>query len=131
MKSYTFTVPGDPVSKGRPRVSRVGAGVRIRTPKKTVHFEAKVAHAAEQAGVKPIDGPVAVTITAIFMWPKSLQRKRSPRGREWEDSGPDRGALVGAYYDDRQVANILAFKEFCPQGEPSRTEVTVAEMKNE
>lgn len=48
MKSIAFTVPGDPVGKERARSTRRGFHY---TPKKTVDYEAQVAHAFLKAKV--------------------------------------------------------------------------------
>ena len=40
MRSIDFTIPGEPVGKGRPRAFVMkGAGIRMYTPKKTVNYE--------------------------------------------------------------------------------------------
>lgn len=38
-----FTVPGEPVGKGRPRIGRVGAHARMFTPAKTANYEGLIA----------------------------------------------------------------------------------------
>lgn len=42
MEVRTFTIPGTPVGKGRPKFSRAGAGVRTYTPEKTASYETLV-----------------------------------------------------------------------------------------
>ena len=49
LRPVMFTVPGEPVGKGRPRIGRVGAHARMFTPAKTVAYEGLVAMAAQQA----------------------------------------------------------------------------------
>jgi Holliday junction resolvase RusA-like endonuclease len=45
----TFTIPGNPVGKGRPRVSRRGGFARMYTPEKTASYESLVAMAGHIA----------------------------------------------------------------------------------
>jgi Holliday junction resolvase RusA-like endonuclease len=132
-----FTVPGDPVAKGRPRVVRDGAFTRTFTPKTTVDFENRVRFAAEHAGARPLEGPVSMTVTAMFAMPKGRFRKRAPRPAEWKTTKPDldnllksvKDALNGiAYADDSQVVELHAGKIHAAQGEPARTIVTVEEI---
>lgn len=54
-----FTVPGDPVSKGRPRVTKYG---RAYTPKRTQEAEELVKLAAREACAEPFEVPVAVDV---------------------------------------------------------------------
>ena len=60
--AVSFTVPGSPVGKGRPRIGRVGAHSRMFTPHKTAAYEGLVAHAGQQAmaGRPLIEGAVSV-----------------------------------------------------------------------
>lgn len=54
-----FTVAGDPVSKGRPRVTRYG---RAYTPKRTVEAEEVIRQAARDACTEPFSTAVAVDV---------------------------------------------------------------------
>lgn len=63
-----FTLPFDPVAKGRPRMSRHG---HAYTPAKTRRFEAAVkAYAAVFAPKEPLVGPVKLTARYYFKPPK-------------------------------------------------------------
>lgn len=46
MDRVSFTVPGTPVGKGRPRFSRAAGLVRTYTPAKTAGWEVLAKHAA-------------------------------------------------------------------------------------
>lgn len=48
----TFTVPGPPVPKGRPRVVRRAGKTRTFTPKRTVAYETRVRLCALQAALR-------------------------------------------------------------------------------
>src|SRR3989304_5792878 len=73
-----FTIPGEPVAKGRPSATTVNGLARLYTPKKTVNYESLVALAAQQAmGDRNLfDGPVSLGINAVFQITKSWSRKR-------------------------------------------------------
>ena len=127
----TFTVPGRPVPKGRPRVTRFGT----YTPEATRNYERSVRESWEsQSGQFFPEGvPIEVHVTAHFPIPDSCSKKR----RAALDGAPHtqhRGdldnvvksvldALNGfAFPDDCAVCSILAYKDYRP--EPS-TEVTI------
>lgn len=98
MRLLRFTVPGQPVPKGRPRTRVVrpkGGGEPFAvfyTPKETEEEEkriAKLALAAVNAAnwSKP-DGPVAVLIHAFWRIPESCSRKEA-FARRWHTQKPD------------------------------------------
>ena len=85
MTEITFTVPGKPQGKGRPRACRAGAHVRMYTPEKTVSYEHKnmACYLAEchtdgrsQLRFAP---PVAMWIEAYFEVPKSYPKAKAAR----------------------------------------------------
>lgn len=68
-----FTVPGDPVGKGRPRFTKNG---HAYTPKKTVDYEDEIRKAwQEQAGGAKVEGAIKAEIVAVFSVPKSTSKK--------------------------------------------------------
>jgi Holliday junction resolvase RusA-like endonuclease len=119
---YKFSIPGKPQGKQRPRSTKSG---RIYTPKETVSYEATVRDYALYAGVKPIDGPVALTIRAIFETPPSWSmKKRAAHIGQPHTSKPDADNIVKtvkdglnrvAYADDAQVASVSCSKEWGPK----------------
>jgi Holliday junction resolvase RusA-like endonuclease len=74
----TFTVPGEPVAKGRPKATTINGMARLYTPKKTVNYEAMVALAAQIAmrGKPLLEGPVELSFEARFSIPKGWTKKR-------------------------------------------------------
>lgn len=71
---YEITVPGEPASKQRARVTKTGHSY---TPEATVRAENWVKTCAvEQVGTPLIEGPVSMAITAVFSIPKSLPKKK-------------------------------------------------------
>ena len=130
--TFTFTIDGEPVAKGRPRFIR--ATGRTYTPTKTRKFEKRVRDCAALAGATTMDGPLSVTIAFYFPWPKGMWRKTKKRGEEWMDTGRDVDNLAKAvldacngvcWHDDRQVAELTLRKRRAAQGEPGRTVVRV------
>lgn len=131
----TFEIPGEPVAKGRPRFNKKSGATY--TPKQTASFENRVALFAREAGVPLLDGPVFANITFWFEWPKSMWRKRNPRGEEWMDTGKDvdnmaKGVLDAlngiAYHDDKQVCALTVSKRRAAQGKPAKTCVSITSM---
>ena len=78
MNTIVFTVPGQPIGKGRPRVDGRGKFARVYTPEKTANYEGLIAHSAQavMAGRPLISGPVAVEIDIRLQIPASWSQKR-------------------------------------------------------
>ena len=114
----TFTIPGEPVAKGRPRATSINGRARMYTPKKTVNYESMVALAAQQAmaGRALIEGPVELSFEARFSIPKSWPKKRLAAQADYPEfvtKKPDLDNLVKAlgdgmngvvFADDSQIA---------------------------
>ena len=129
----TFTIPGRPVPKARPRVVNGHAF----TPRETAAYKASVqwAYKAHARGAQPISTPCAVEMVFRFAIPASARRKRPPDRIKPGDpytARPDvdnlskavLDALNGlAFTDDALVVEISARKEY---GEPG-AEVTIRE----
>lgn len=129
-----FTVPGEPVAKGRPRLTTVNGFARAYTPTKTANYESLVALAAQSANCPMFDGPVVVHVKAVWACPKSKERKRGARPAEPKTTRPDADnvgkaitdGLNGiAWRDDSQVVWLSVQKWIGAQGEPARCEVTI------
>ena len=136
MEVRTFTIPGTPVGKGRPKFSRAGAGVRTYTPEKTASYETLVkwSYTAASANRKPFEGEVRLTIVAYHPVPKSWSKKKREAALKGELRPmvkPDADnigkaiadALNGlAYRDDAQVADLVVQKFYADE---PRVEVEV------
>jgi Holliday junction resolvase RusA-like endonuclease len=74
----TFTIPGEPIAKGRPRATTINGMARMYTPKKTANYESLVAYAAQEAmaGRPMLEGPLELSFEARFTIPKSWTKKR-------------------------------------------------------
>lgn len=77
MASISFTVPGKPRPKERPRL---GKGGFAYTPAKTQVYEALIARKAKEAmdkaGLQPFNSPVCMDLTIIFAIPKSFTKEK-------------------------------------------------------
>ncbi len=130
-----FTVPGQPVGKGRPRFAMIKGKVRTYTPKATREFEQRVAWLCAH---RPATGPIRVSITAIFRRPKAMKRQSDPPGLCWHTKKPDLDnvckALIDAcngraYEDDNQIVKIDAAAYYSEKTGKPRTHVEIYEFK--
>lgn len=115
MSEVRFTVPGQPIAKGRPRF----VGGHAITPERTREYEQRVAiyarNALALAGLEPLAGDLRIAVRFY------LPSRRS---------APDLDNLIKAaldgcngilYADDRQVAHLESWKGYDP-ADP-RTEI--------
>lgn len=114
-----LVIPGQPTSKGRPRLSLNG---HAYTPQKTRDAEAAVQLAARKAGVVKADGPLLVEMNFCFQIPRSWSKRDQALAREMQVmpcSKPDidnciklvLDALNGiGWHDDKQIIGIVARK---------------------
>lgn len=125
----TFTIPGKPFGKQRPRMTRQG---RAYTPKETVSFERTLSVLAAQHFPEPHTGPVKVTVWATFETPKSWSKKKTAEHiNRHHTQKPDADNIAKAikdgmnrvaYGDDSQVAELHVRKVW---GAVAQTVVTV------
>jgi Holliday junction resolvase RusA-like endonuclease len=74
MPTHTFTIPGPPQGKARPRVSKNG---HVYTPQKTRDYERHIRDSwAEQCPHVPLTGAVRVQVIAYFPWAKSWTKAK-------------------------------------------------------
>ena len=118
---FSFTVPGEPVAKGRARAFVRAGRVAHYTPEKTGNYEARVSTFAQQAmsGAKPFAGAVALSVVARFSIPASWSKKRRQAamdGLEYVTKRPDLDNVVKAikdgmngiaWLDDSQVVRLM------------------------
>ncbi len=125
MASVSFTVPGNPQGKARPRF---GNG-HTYTPAKTVMYE-NLIRACYRRMVKmlghenPFQGQVQVYITAVYPIPKSASKKRRGAmlgGKLLPTVKPDLDNVIKAvldalngvaYLDDSQIVSLSASKRY-------------------
>ena len=132
---FTFTIPGKPMGKQRPKFARMGNYVKTYTPKETVNYEQWVRFCFKEACGKFMDYPyIEVDIDAYFPIPKSFSKKK--RQEAIDDNikpttKPDldnilkviTDALNGvAFSDDRIITQVSMYKQYA---EEPRVEVTL------
>lgn len=131
----SFTVPGEPKAKARPRMTTTGMAY---TPKKTVEYEnwVKQCYLIEQKG-KKLEGQIKAEIAAYFTIPKSTSKKKRKEMTNYlirPTKKPDSDnvakvildSLNGlAYDDDKQIIDLRIMKFY---GEDPRVEVTLNEI---
>ena len=117
--SILFTVPGNPVGKARPRVTRYGT----YTPKKTKDYEELVKQCFVRSRSSPApDGELYCEIVAEFRIPESYRKSEKARlpGMPYLHK-PDADnvakaildALNGvAFSDDSQIAELHIYKKY-------------------
>ena len=102
--TITFTVPGAPTGKGRPKIVKIGGFSRMATPQKTVAYEGLVAHAAQQAmaGAPLLEGAAGVNIFIDAPIPASWSAKKqrmAMAGEVLPTTKPDADNVVKAIFD--------------------------------
>lgn len=126
MGTISFTVPGVPVPKARPRAGRHG----FYTPAKTKDYESTVAWSARAAGIKkPISGPVALALVFYMPIPASWSQKRqyavvgNPHVSKPDCDNLMKAVMDGlngiAWLDDSQVWMPSAAKIYAREGRVS------------
>jgi Holliday junction resolvase RusA-like endonuclease len=138
-RKVEFTIAGEPVAQGRPRFSNHGGFVKTYDPAKSREAKQHVRYAAKEAmeGISPLSGPIHMRAEFGIMMPKTLERKRTPREREWRTKKPDLDNLLKlvkdawsgvVYLDDNIIVQVTARKIQCAQGEAPFTRVSFEEM---
>lgn len=145
MRYVELTILGEPMGKQRPRATFVAGHATIYTPRKTIAYEGRFAHAyGEKYGDEPpIQGACKVSITAVFALSKAdYTSKGEPnkRGRAKLDGTiqvtkkPDcdniaKAVLDGlnevALMDDCQVVELNIVKRY---GTQPKVSVIVEEL---
>lgn len=144
MARIEFTVPGQPVGKGRARVSTHGGFARAYTPEKTAVYEnlVKLSYMQEVADkpLKKLAGAIQIKILAYYAIPKSFSKKKrdaAMRGDVTPLIKPDLDNVIKsvcdglngvAYDDDKQITFITAAKYY---GDPPRVKVVIEEENDE
>jgi Holliday junction resolvase RusA-like endonuclease len=138
-RKVEFTIAGEPVAQGRPRFSNRGGFVKAYDPAKSRDAKQHVRYAAKEAmrDLTPLTGALHMRAEFGIMMPKSLERKRNPRPREWRVKKPDLDNLLKlvkdacsgvVYLDDNTIVQVSARKIQCAQGEAPYTRVCFEEV---
>lgn len=121
MKLLQLTIPGEPMGKARPKVTRFGT----YTPKKTVNYETLIQELFITKYPKsicfPID-PLRMKISAYFTIPKSASKRSKVAmlaGEIRPTKKPDGDNIIKivsdalnrlAYHDDSQIVEVACKK---------------------
>ncbi len=122
----SFTIPGEPVAKGRARSVVRNGHVAHYTPEKTARYENLVKLAAQQAmgEALPAQGAVALVVRAFLAIPASWSVKRqraAALGAITPTKRPELDNIVKAvkdgangvtWQDDAQVVDVRASKRY-------------------
>jgi Holliday junction resolvase RusA-like endonuclease len=100
----TFTVPGEPQGKGRPKIVKIGGFSRMATPQKTVAYEGLIAHIAAQAmaGRPPMECPCRLDVEIVCSVPASWSQRKQREALEgsvWPAKKPDTDNILKALND--------------------------------
>lgn len=132
-----FTVYGQPIAKGRPRLGKWGT----YTPEKTINYEnlVKMSYLEEHKGKELLKGELSMIINFYFAIPKSTSKKNRKlmnEGKIRHNKKPDidnciksiTDALNGiAYKDDSQIVQVKACKLY---SEEPKTEVVIESISS-
>lgn len=130
--TVTFTVPGDPVPKKRPRLGKIGDKPVVYTPAETRAYEQVVATVAKvaMAGRDKLTGPLSAQMTFWLPIPpswKGVKLAEAIAGNIAPTSYPDVDNLVKSlldgcngivFRDDAQIVSLSAQKCYVPDAKP-------------
>lgn len=132
-----FTVPGIPIAKARPRVTKHST----YTPQKTKDYENLVKWSCKSKYKdKPLSGPIRIDIDFYMYIPKNTSEKRTrakiareilpTKKPDWDNMAKSiTDALNGiAYEDDKQIVETHIYKYF---SDNPRAEVKIAKIDKE
>lgn len=134
MSMISFTVPGEPKGKGRPRISKYG----VHTPKDTVMYENLVKMVCPYSDM--LEGELVAEIIAFYTIPNSTSKKKREQMLKCQirpTKKPDIDNVIKAildslngiaYKDDSQVVKVTAMKLY---GDIPRVEVMIREREVE
>lgn len=146
LEQRTFTIPGEPGAKGRPRLSvdRYRGYPKIHTPDKTINYENlvileydKVYHEAELYAPKVM---LELSIDAYYTIPESISKKKKEAmaaGLIRPTKKPDIDNVLKiiadalnkvAYHDDSQIVSVCVNKYY---SEKPRVEVALSKINTD
>lgn len=104
MTGVSFTVPGEPIGKGRPRATTRACHAALYTPKKTANYEGLIAHAAQQAmgSATPVEFACQVQMIITVSVPASWSKKKQAAALAAQvlpTKKPDTDNVVKAVFD--------------------------------
>ena len=133
MHIETITIDGEPVAKGRPRVTRTHTYTPAKTKKAQNKIRKIIEEQCQQDDIFPYKFACPIYIEARFYHkrPKRLYRKKDPEGLILKTTKPDLDNLLklvkdaindsGWWYDDSYNTTMLVQKDYCAKGEDPKT----------
>lgn len=120
----TFSIPGEPRGKQRPRFTVRGGYAQAYTPTETKDYEAHVGrcYRTQTDAFKFKEGtPVKIEIRAFFKVP---QKKQNDLPLKKSDADNIAKIILDglnglAYDDDKQVVDLVVFKRYAANNNPS------------
>jgi Holliday junction resolvase RusA-like endonuclease len=108
MTLWSWTIPGIPVGKGRPRFSIRNGFAVAYTPERTRHWEAiaREVFACHWDGA-PTDAAVSLEVVAVFPRPQRLKRAKDPLGRLPHTAKPDGDNCLKAVCDSLEKSGVV------------------------
>jgi Holliday junction resolvase RusA-like endonuclease len=139
MEIRTFSIPGKPQGKGRPRFS--SRSKKTYTPEATRRYEelVKICYLDKYRGSEAFEGPVSMELCVIMPIPKSASKKameamegqyciKKPDTSNVQKAVED--ALNGlAYRDDNQLCRVFAEKIYETKRVPPQVLVHLIQME--
>lgn len=137
----TFTIPGEPKGKGRPRFARAGSYVKTYTPDETASYEnlVRIEYERQCRNRFPDDAMLDMRIIAYYSIPKSAGKKKRLKMLDnliRPTKKPDMDNIVKviadslnhiAYKDDTQIVDAQVRKFY---SEKPRVVVMIREISN-
>jgi len=106
-------VEGTPIPQGS--MKHIGGGRMIHSrATELATWRALIANAAKQAGCKPIDSPIIISMRFRLKRPKTVKRDHPTVAPDLDKlvRGVNDGLTGTAYTDDSQIVQIFASKEY-------------------
>ena len=142
LKEHTIdlVIDGDPVGKGRPRVTSKGNFAHAYTPAKTKNYEKLIQNTflSNYTYEDILEGPISANLIAYFPIPESVSKKKKEillKNYEKHTKKPDIDNVVKsvfdalnnlAFIDDSNIINLTAKKLY---SDKPRVELHLKEVK--
>lgn len=140
--SISLWIGGEPVAKGRPRISSFGGKARAYTPAATRKAEERIASLWQGECIEQ-GVPIMVTVSAYHERPKSHRLVSGPLSKAgvasvFPTKRPDLDNIVKlvldglngvAYHDDAQIVNLIAERRWAALGEEPGVQVVVQRVR--
>lgn len=137
-KPIKFTVYGEPVAQGRPKFTTINGHAKAYDPLKSRSYKEYVrTEALKIKPLKPLEGPIALTVKAYRSIPKSFSKKKTEAAKQGEikpTTKPDIDNVIKGikdalksiiWHDDSQVVELTGEKLY---SDTPRVEITIRQV---